>query len=67
MGNCALPGGRVGATSTCSPDHFLEAHGLPSRVPTREMKEVDMALKVCLAGATGWAGSELARGIAAVG
>jgi 4-hydroxy-tetrahydrodipicolinate reductase len=24
-----------------------------------------MSLKVCLAGATGWAGSELARGIAA--
>jgi len=24
-----------------------------------------MTLKVCLAGATGWAGSELARGIAA--
>src|SRR6185312_4428632 len=27
--------------------------------------EVTMSLKVCLAGATGWAGSELARGIAA--
>jgi len=28
-------------------------------------EEVAMSLKVCLAGATGWAGSELARGIAA--
>jgi 4-hydroxy-tetrahydrodipicolinate reductase len=28
-------------------------------------EEVTMSLKVCLAGATGWAGSELARGIAA--
>ena len=26
-----------------------------------------MSLKVCVAGATGWAGSELARGIAAAG
>ena len=26
-----------------------------------------MALRICLAGATGWAGSELARGIAAAG
>src|SRR5262249_54320409 len=28
-------------------------------------KETDVTVKVCLAGATGWAGSELARGIAA--
>jgi hypothetical protein len=28
-------------------------------------REVSMTLKVCLAGATGWAGSELARGVAA--
>jgi 4-hydroxy-tetrahydrodipicolinate reductase len=30
-----------------------------------ESKEISMSLNVCLAGATGWAGSELARGIAA--
>jgi 4-hydroxy-tetrahydrodipicolinate reductase len=28
-------------------------------------REVSMSLRICLAGATGWAGSELARGIAA--